>query len=524
MNGTANGTAFDVIVIGGGQAGLSVGYHLARRGLRFVILDANLRVGDSWRRRWDSLRLFSPARLDGLDGMPFPAPPNTNPTKDEMASYLEAYAARFELPVLTGVTVTRLARDGERFLVEAGARRFQAAQVVVAMADYQRPHVPDFARQLNPGIVQLHVADYKGPAQLRPGGVLLVGAGNSGAEIGIELASGADRVGHPVWLSGRHPGHIPFRSEGLLARLFLLRFIFRVVFHRLLSVSTPIGRKVRRKASSGGAPLIRQRPKELAAAGIKRTARTVGVRDGLPLLDDGRTLDVTNVIWCTGFHAGFSWIDLPVFDNAGRPRHVSGIATDVPGLYFVGLHFLHALSSSMIHGVGRDAARISDAVAARAAQIPSPELVARRLIDEGFSKGQLAVADALVADEFIEHQSRGPAHPGGAAGVRDVIAALRRGFSDFELSIEQVAVAGDMVWMRNVATGTHDGPFMGHAATGRSIQITVFDVMRVVGGRIVEHWGVADRASVLFQIGALAPPQQAPSAAQPVALSTAALL
>ncbi len=226
MNGTANGTAFDVIVIGGGQAGLSVGYHLARRGLRFVILDANLRVGDSWRRRWDSLRLFSPARLDGLDGMPFPGPPNAFPTKDEMASYLEAYAARFELPVLTGVTVTRLAREGERFVVEAGARRFHAAQVVVAMADYQRPRVPDFARELNPSIVQLHVADYKSPAQLRPGGVLLVGAGNSGAEIGVELASRVDRAGRPVWLSGRHPGHIPFRSEGLLARLFLLRLHF----------------------------------------------------------------------------------------------------------------------------------------------------------------------------------------------------------------------------------------------------------------------------------------------------------
>ena len=133
-------TKFDVIVIGGGQAGLSVGYHLARRGLRFVILDGNARIGDAWRKRWDSLRLFSPARHDGLDGMPFPAPPTSCPTKDEMADYLEAYAAHFELPVLTGVTVNRLSRAGAEFVIEAGERRFKAAQVVVAMSDYQRPH------------------------------------------------------------------------------------------------------------------------------------------------------------------------------------------------------------------------------------------------------------------------------------------------------------------------------------------------------------------------------------------------
>jgi putative flavoprotein involved in K+ transport len=358
-----DGTTFDVIVIGGGQAGLSVGHHLARRGLRFVILDAHARIGDAWRRRWDSLHLFSPARFDGLDGMPFPAPPSSFPTKDEMADYLEAYAARFELPVLTGVKVDRLSRVGERFVVEAGTRRFEAAQVVVAMADYQRGRVPAFARELDPSIVQLHSLDYKGPAQLREGGVLLVGAGNSGAELAMELAAG-----HRVWMSGRHPGHVPFNMDGLLAKLIIVRLLFRVLFHRILTVKTPMGRKARARGRSG-TPLIRQKPEQLAAAGVTRAPRTVGARDGRPLLDDGRTLDVTNVIWCTGFHGGFSWIDLPIFDDAGHPRHESGVATEVPGLYFVGLHFLHSFSSSMVHGVGRDAARISDAVAARAVPV-----------------------------------------------------------------------------------------------------------------------------------------------------------
>jgi putative flavoprotein involved in K+ transport len=278
-----------------------------------------------------------------------------------MADYLEAYAAHFELPVLTGVTVNRLSRAGRQFVIEAGERRFEAAQVVVAMSDYQWPNVPEFARQLDPGIVQLHSGDYKNAAQLREGGVLLVGAGNSGAEIAMELAPR-----HRVWLSGRHPGQVPFRFDSFLARHVLIRLLFRLVFHRLLSAKTPIGRKARAQGHTAGVPLIRQKAKQLAAAGVTRAARTIGVRDGRPLLDDGRTLDVANVIWCTGFRKSFPWIDLPIFDEKGSPRHESGVVTEVPGLYFVGLHFLYALSSSMIHGVGRDADRISEAVAARA--------------------------------------------------------------------------------------------------------------------------------------------------------------
>jgi putative flavoprotein involved in K+ transport len=207
---------------------------------------------------------------------------------------------------------------------------------------------------------------------------LLVGAGNSGAEIAMELAPR-----HRVWMSGRHPGHVPFKFDGFLANLILIRLLFRLVFHRLLTVKTPMGRKARGKGHARGVPLIRQKPKQLAAAGVTRAARTVGVRDGRPLLDDGRTLEVTNVIWCTGFRRSFSWIDLAIFDEAGSPRHASGVVTEVPGLYFVGLHFLYAMSSSMIHGVGRDAARISDAVAARAVSIR---------IDGGSSDAQRAAS------------------------------------------------------------------------------------------------------------------------------------
>jgi putative flavoprotein involved in K+ transport len=351
---------FDVIVIGGGQAGLSVGYQLARRGLSFVILDAHARIGDSWRKRWDSLRLFTPARFDGLEGMPFPAPPDSFPTKDEMADYLEEYAAHFELPVRTGVRVDRLTREQGRYVVHAGEARLEADQVVVAMANYQAPRVPDFARELAPDIVQLHSSEYRSPAQLRAGDVLIVGAGNSGSEIALELAKH-----QRVMMSGRDTGHIPFRIGGFWGRLLLVRLVLRFVFHRLLTVETAFGRRVRAKMLSQGGPLIRVKPSDLLAAGVERAPRVLGVRDGLPLLEDGRLLQIANVIWCTGFEPGLSWIDLPIFDQHGEPSHERGLTADQPGLYFVGRMFLYAASSVMIHGVGRDAARIAAAVALR---------------------------------------------------------------------------------------------------------------------------------------------------------------
>ena len=138
-----------------------------------MILDANERIGDAWRNRWDSLRLFTPARYDGLAGMPFPAPAHSFPTKDQMADYLEAYAARFRLPVRSGVRVEALYKYGTRYVIKAGAVEIEADQVVVAMASYQRPKVPAFAGALCTGIVQIHSKDYRNLTQLQPGGLLI---------------------------------------------------------------------------------------------------------------------------------------------------------------------------------------------------------------------------------------------------------------------------------------------------------------------------------------------------------------
>ena len=349
----------DTVIIGAGQAGLSVGYHLARRHRPFVILEANGRIGDSWRDRWDSLRLFTPAHLDGLPGMRFPGRRRAFPTKDEVAGFVEAYAGRFDLPVRTRVRVDRLSETADGYALTCGTARYEARNVVVAAGAFPTPRIPAFAPQLDPGVTHLHSSAYRNPLQLRAGGVLVVGAGNSGAEIALEVA----RAGHRAWLSGRDTGtETPFRVDSVPDRL--LTPVAWFLLTRVLTVSTPPGRAIRRKVLSMGWPLVRVRPEDLAAADVERVPRTVGVRDGHPVLDDGRVMDVANVIWCTGFRPDFGWIEVPVFGPDGTPAHERGVVASRPGLYFVGAPFLHSATSSLIGGVGRDADHIARHIAA----------------------------------------------------------------------------------------------------------------------------------------------------------------
>jgi len=346
----------ETVVIGGGQAGLSVGYYLAKLGRPFQILDANKRVGDAWRNRWDSLRLFTPARYSALPGFPFPARGDKFPTKEEMADYLERYAKRFNLPVRSDTRVEKLAKQGDGFSVTAGGERFEAQNVVVAMGNYQQPRLPEFAKEIDPGILQTHSGGYRNPSQLQDGGVLVVGVGNSGADIGLEVART-----HPTWLSGKETGHIPWPIEGFMGRHVLVR-LMRFVGHHILSMGTPIGRKLRPELLKKQPPLIRVKPADLANAGIERVPKVVGVRGAKPLLADDRTVEVRNIIWCTGYEPGFSWIDLPIFGEDGRPMHDRGIVDRAPGLHFVGLHYLYSMTSDTITGVGRDAERIVKAI------------------------------------------------------------------------------------------------------------------------------------------------------------------
>jgi putative flavoprotein involved in K+ transport len=351
----------DTVVVGAGQAGLSVGYHLARLGQSFVILDEHGRLGDCWRERYDSLRLYTPAKYNGLPGMRFPASRYTFPSGRQMADYLETYAARMELPVVSGVRVEGIwrAEDPQHpYVVTAGQRRFVTTQVVVATGGQQIPSTPLFADALDPGIRQLHSSDYRGPSQIPPGPVLVVGASHSGADIALELASQ-----HETWLSGHVNGQLPFNLEGRPARQ-VMRLLWFAANH-VLTVKTPLGRKMQPEVRGHGGPLLRVKLPHLRDAGVEyASARVKGVRDGLPELDDGRALEITNVIWCTGFRQDFSWIHLPVIGPDGWPLQERGVASTSPGLYFVGLLFQYAFGSMLVGGVGRDGKYVAKHIAA----------------------------------------------------------------------------------------------------------------------------------------------------------------
>jgi putative flavoprotein involved in K+ transport len=343
----------DTIVIGAGQAGLATGYHLQRRGREFLILEAHERVGDVWRRRFDSLRLYSPAKYDGLPGMAFPAAKWCYPDKDQVGDYFEAYAERFDLPITTGVTATRLSASDGRYVVETAEAVYAAQNVVIATGTWQQPWTPEFASQLDPEIFQAHSHDYRNAAQLKPGPTLVVGAAHSGADVALEAAS----AGHDTVLSGTIHGELPFSREGKAARVILPIMWFAAT--RLLTERTPMGRKAQPHVRRGGGPLLRVKTADLEAADVELVeAKVTGVEGGRPVLADGRVLDVANVVWCTGFRKDLSWIDFPVGGDDGWPDQTRGAVTDRPGLYFVGLPFLYSFSSTLVGGVGRDAEHV----------------------------------------------------------------------------------------------------------------------------------------------------------------------
>jgi len=367
MNSTSS-DRHEVVVIGAGQAGLAAGYHLARRGIDFTVLEASRRVGDVWRERYDSLLLYSPARYNALPGLPFPLARSAFPTGRQMADYLEAYADHHRMPVETGVRVDRLRASNEAdgaggYSILAGDRRYEANQVVIATGAFQRPHVPDFAGRLDPGIRQLHSAAYRGPRQLADGPVLVVGLSHSGADIAYEVAD----AGHRTFVSGKAHGQLPFSVDSRRARLTWP--VMRFVAWNILTLSTPIGRKMAPKVRAGGGPLLRVRRGDLDAAGVTlHEARTVDVDErGQPVLSDGTPLDVANVVWCTGFRPDYGWIELPVVGEDGWPLERRGVVDVQPGLYFLGIPFLYSFTSMLVLGAGRDAAYVVDRLAARAA-------------------------------------------------------------------------------------------------------------------------------------------------------------
>lgn len=352
----------DTVIIGGGQAGLATAYHLGRRGVPCLVLDEQQRTGDSWRHQWDSLRLYSPARLDGLPGTPFPGDPHHFPAKDEVADYLEAYVATWDLPVRHDVRVERLARarDDRSFVVTTSEGSWTAENVVVATGTFGRtPSIPDLAADLAPDIRQLHSSEYRSPEDLPPGPVLVVGAAHSGQDIAYELAPH-----RPTTLAGRECGALPLTVEDRRMRVGFSVLWF--VWGKILDRRTPMGRKAMQQNRFHGGPALRHKPSELLEVGVERTEeRVVGAVDGRPQLTDGRVLDVASVVWATGFRQAYNWIRLPVIGEDGWPLEDRGVVPSVPGLYFCGLSFQSSFRSMLIGGVGDDAARVAGGIAQR---------------------------------------------------------------------------------------------------------------------------------------------------------------
>ena len=351
----------ETLIIGAGQAGLATGYHLRREGRPFLVVDAHDRVGDNWRHQWDTLRLYTPARYDGLPGMSFPAPPWSYPAKDEVADFLESYAVHFDLPVRTGTRVLRLAAQGDGFVATLDDGVITCDNVVVATGSFGRtPYVPDVAAELDPRITQLHSSEYRRPDQVGPGTVLVVGASHSGHDIAYELAAT-----HPTVLSGRDCGQIPVRLDS--PRMKVAFPVMAFAFKHVLTRRTPMGRKEMPEVRLHGGPALRVKREDLAARGVQRfEARVTGVEGGRPVLEDGRVIDAQTVVWCTGFRQVFDWIDLPIFDDHGWPQEYRGVVDASPGLFFCGLSFQYAFASMVFLGVGRDAEHVACRIVERA--------------------------------------------------------------------------------------------------------------------------------------------------------------
>jgi len=337
-----------VVVIGAGQAGLATAELLGRAGIAAPVLDAHDRVGDAWRRRWSSLRLFTPARYSSLPGWPMPDPAGPYPTAVEMADYLERYADVRGLDVRTGIRVTALRPAGDGFALETSAGSLRAHRVVVATGAYRDPLVPPFADALPPEVTALHSSTYRGPESVPEGTVIVVGTGSSGLQVAVDLS----RAGREVTLAGRKMGSLPRRVLG--------RDVYDVLVGLgLLAVRSdrwPGSALVQRACETGDLLLGQDLAATVRAHDIARMGRVVAV-DGDQLVDvDGVRRRAASVVWCTGYRNRWPWIEPAVTDATGRLRHRRGEARDVPGLFFVGQPGLHHLGSSLIAFAGRDAA------------------------------------------------------------------------------------------------------------------------------------------------------------------------
>jgi putative flavoprotein involved in K+ transport len=355
----------EVVVIGGGQAGLAIGYFLAAQGRRFAIVEAASEPGAVWRSRWDSIRLFTPVRYDGLPGLAFPGDPDSYPGRDDVVAYLTEYAHRFQLPVEFNSRVQSVrARDDGGFVVEFADRAYEADQVVIATGPFQVPFTPAMAANLGEDVAQMHSSDYRSPAALPAGTVLVVGGGNTGYQIAAELAQ--SRAVHLAVGARQTP--LPQRILGR----DLFRYLEATGLMRK-TVTSRIGQRMKDRET-----LIGSSPRAARKQGIDMRPRATAANGATVMFADGSQLAVDAVVWATGYRLDHSFVELPIFDDHGRLRHRRGV-TEVPGLYFLGLPWQHTRGSALLGWVKDDAQfiaqRIADAARATGdAASPAPVL------------------------------------------------------------------------------------------------------------------------------------------------------
>jgi len=338
----------EVIVVGGGQAGLAIGYFLARQGRDFVILEAAEEPAAAWRERWDSLKLFTPVRYNSLPGLPFPGEPGSYPGRDDVAAYLIDYVRHFDLPVELGSRVRSIRKPADAYHVELADRSYEAQQVVVATGPFQVPFTPAIAQGLDPKVAQLHSTTYRSPQAVSTGPVLVAGGGNTGFQIAAELAGA-----HEVHLSvGSRQTPLPQRILGrdlfwYLERTGLMR----------KSTETRVGRRL-----AGRDALIGSSPRALGRQhGVQLHKRAIDAAGSTVSFADGTQLDVGSVVWATGFRVDHSFIDVPAFDADGHLVHRRGV-TEAPGLYFLGLSWQHTRGSALLGWVKDDAEFIAQQI------------------------------------------------------------------------------------------------------------------------------------------------------------------